>query len=139
MDALVQLDLRVHSHPGRTLGHGTVIADVLAARIRVPGNEHGARRIGRVVEAGRRDWYRQPVDTLSGLPERFARNDDFLARRVFNQDRLDLMAFGVIPLLLDGLDVAADAAAVDFTIGGQGPHRNRNAGAATGAGGPILQ
>ena len=42
VDALVELDLGVHPHAGRALHHGPVIADVLAARIGVPGDEHRA-------------------------------------------------------------------------------------------------
>jgi len=45
----------------------------------------------------------------------------------------------VIPLLLDGLDVAADADAVDFTIGGEDPDRNRNVVASAGAVDHVLE
>ena len=43
------------------------------------------------------------------------------------------MLLGVIPVLLDVLDLAADADAVDFAVGGQDAHRDRDVVPAAGA------
>ena len=103
------------------------------------GDEHRARRIGRIVEAGRRDRDRQPVDAFAGLVERRALDDDLLARRIVDQHRLDLLLLGVVPFLLDVLDLAADADAVDLAVGGEDADRDRDVVAAAGAVDDVLE
>ena len=126
VNALVEFDLRVHAQPGRAFDHGPVVADVLPPGVRVLGDEHRARGIGRVVEARRRDRDRQPIDALAVLVQGVADGHDLLARGVVDKLRLELMLLGEIPLLLDVLDLAADAEAVDLAVGGEDADRDRN-------------
>ncbi len=139
VDALVELDLRVHAHACRAFDHRPVVADVLAAGVGVLGDEHRARRIGRVVEARGRDRDRQTVDALAGLVEGVALDDDLLAGRVVNQHGLDLLLLGAVPILLDVLDLAADADAVDFPVGSEDADGHRHVVAASGAVDDVLE
>ncbi len=139
VNALVQLDLRVHPHPGRALHHRPVIPDILPPGVGVLGDEHRARRIGRIVEAGCRNRNWQAVDALARLVERRTLHHDVLAGRIFDEHRLVLVLFGIVPLFLDIFDLAADADAVNLPIRGKDSHRHRHVVAASCAVDDVLE
>jgi len=72
-----------------------------------------------------RAW-RSEFDPTPGLVQGIILKHELLARWIVNKHWLDLVVLGEIPFRFDVLNLAADAEAVDFAIGGENPDRHRD-------------
>src|SRR5262249_40906055 len=125
-DAGPQLQRRIHAEPAWRLHMAAVVAHVLDAGVRVPGDVLRERRIGRDVPAGRRDRERNPIKTVAGLIERRAFDDDLMAWRVLDDARWDRTLDRAQPALVHLLERAAKPDAIDLAVGRKPADQHRD-------------
>ena len=122
-----------HAEPVLRFERGAIGAHVLHAGLGIARDAERRGEIGRGVEAGRRDRHRQAGETLAGLQQVVAFDDDFLAGGRGDHDRRDRMRDRVRPGFADVLDRLAHADRVDFRRSGERADRDRNVVAPPGA------
>ena len=126
VDAGPQLERRVHAEPPPRLHLAAVIAHVLDAGVGILGDVLRQGRVGRDVPARRRDRQRNAVEAVARLVEGLAGDHDLMARRVLDDARRDRICRRLDPALVDLVETAADADAIDFAVGGEHADRDRN-------------
>src|SRR5262249_22258864 len=126
VDAGPQFERRVHAEPPPRLHLAAVVAHVLHAGVGIARDVLRQRRVGRDVPARRRDRQRQAVEALARLVERLAGDDDLLAGRLSDDTRLQGTVDRAHPALVDLLERAADADAVDFAVRGEAADQHRD-------------
>jgi hypothetical protein len=124
IDAGAQFDRRIHSEPPRRFDLTAIIADVLAAAIRIFSDVMAGGEIRRVVKAGRGNRDRQAVEPGTGNFERVANDANVLARRCRDDPRFDWRRQRVDPGRADFVERAAKTDAIDVRIGGKPRDQN---------------
>src|SRR5712692_3839213 len=126
VDPRPQLERRVHAEPPGRLYLPAVDPHVLDAGVRVPGDVLRERRERRDVPARRRDGDGETIEAHARLVEIAALDHDFVAGRVLDDSRRNRLRHRAVPGLVDSVQGAAHADAVDFAARGERADRDRD-------------
>src|SRR5262249_59490865 len=115
-----------HADAVLSLHHAAVVAEIVQPGLRILGDPMSRSRIGRVVEAGRRDRDRQAAQTAAWAAEFLAGDHDLLAGAFPDQRRCDLVGQRGWPDRLDLFELALHAERVDLFRTGERADQHRN-------------